>query len=197
MLSYVFLTDIGDSVRYNLMQHIAAPMTEREPHHPASSELPPELVAAIADVDYACLTIGTDAGTALLVKAPTSDIDSARGRIPIQLNHELYDHPSSPVIRLALRIYDQPATPLAMETFINVADDAQHADYAALADQDEIALFFLDEQLQQRLTKRISHSGRDVVPQVLTAAEQLLARIPPEQFNFERAKQAIMEATRL
>ena len=172
-------------------------MTEREPHHSTSSELPPELVAAIADVDYACLTIGTDAGTALLVKAPGSEIDAARDRVPIQLGHELYDHPNAPVIRLALRIYDQPEAPLAMETFINVADDAQRADYAALADQDEIALLFLDEQLQQRLAKRISHAGRDVVSQVLTTAEQLLARMPPEQFDFERAKQAIMEATRL
>lgn len=173
-------------------------MSEYEsPRRPAPDALPPELVAAIAGVEYACLTIGTDAGTVLLLKAPRIEIESARGRVPIQLGHELYDHPNAPVVRMALRIYDQPQAPLAMETFINVADPVQRADYAALADQDDIALLFLDETHQQRLAKRISHAGREVVPQVLAAADELLQRIPAEQVDFERAKQAVMEVTRL
>lgn len=173
-------------------------MTEHEPH-PSSEPLPlpAELVDALAGVDYACLTIGTAAGTMLLLKAPQIEIESARGRVPIKFGHQLYDHPNAPVIRMALRIYDRPEAPLAMETFINVADVSQRADYAALAGQDEIPLLFLDESLQQRLAKRISHSGRDVVPQILTAAEHLLSRIPAERFDFERAKQAVMEETRL
>jgi len=173
-------------------------MSEHElQRHPAPDTLPPELAAAIAGVEYACLTIGTDGGTALLLKAPRIEIESVRGHVPVQLNHELYDHSSAPVIRLALRLYDQPQAPLAMETFINVADETQRADYAALADQDEITLLFLDEAHQQRLAKRISHAGRQVVPQVLATADELLQRIPAEQIDFERAKQAVMEVTRL
>lgn len=173
-------------------------MSEHEPHRDRAPEhLPPELVAVLGDVEYACLTIGTDGGTALLLKAPRIEIESVRGQVPVQLNHELYDHPSAPVIRLALRLYDQPQAPLAMETFINVADETQRADYAALADQDEIALLFLDETLQPRLAKRISHHSRQVVPAVLAVAEQLLDRVPDERFDFERAKEAVMEGTRL
>ncbi len=173
-------------------------MTEREPQ-PSSEPpaLPAELVVALAGVEYACLTIGTEAGTVLVLKAPRIEIASARGRVPIQLGHELYDHPNAPVIRMALRIFDQPQAPLAMETFINVADEAQRADYAVLANQDEIPLLFLAEALQQRLAKRISHHGRDIVPQVVAAAQQLLSHIPEDRFDFERAKQAVMEGTRL
>ena len=173
-------------------------MSEHESQRRSAPDaLPPELVAAIAGVEYTCLTIGTDVGTMLLLKAPRIEIESARGRVPIQLSHELYDHPSAPVVRIHVRIYDQPQAPLAMETFINVADDTQRADYAALANQDEIALLFLDETHQQRLAKRISHAGHQVVPQVLAAADDLLRRIPAEQVDFERAKQAVMEVTRL
>jgi len=150
-------------------------MTDRE-HHRSSDPLPlpVELVAALADVEYACLTIGTDAGTGLLLKAPQIEIAAVRGRIPVSLGHELYNHPAAPVIRIALRLYDQPQSPLAMETFINIADEAQRADYAALASQDEIPLIFLDKTHQQRL-----------------------GHIPAEQFDFERAKQAVIESTHL
>lgn len=173
-------------------------MTECEHHRSSESlGLPAELVEALTGVDYACLTIGIATGTALLIKAPRSEIESARGPVPVQLGHELYAHPVAPVIRLALRIYDQPQSPLAMETFINVADAQQRADYASLAEQGEIGLIFLDETLRQRLSKRISHSGRDVVPQVLAAAEQLLANIPADMFDFERAKQEVIERTQL
>jgi len=40
------------------------------------------------------------------------------------------------------RIYDQPQRPLALETFVNVDDPQQRADYAALAAQDNVYLLF-------------------------------------------------------
>jgi hypothetical protein len=175
-------------------------MTERDHQYDDTPDaLPPELVATLEGIDYACVTVATTAGTALLLKAPRHEIESARGQTPIRLGHELYAHPAAPVIRMSVHVYDQPASLLALETFINVADPDQRADYAALAEQDEIPLLFLDEHLAQRLTKRLthSHSGRDVVPRIVALAEQLLDQIPPGQFDFERAKQAVMEAAAL
>jgi hypothetical protein len=171
-------------------------MTEHEQHYVDTQEaLPPELVAALTGVDYACVTARTPGGTALLLKAPRHEIELARGAVPIRLVHELYAHPAAPVMRLALHIYDQPRTPLAMETFINVADPEQRADDAALAEQQQIPLLFLDEGLTPRLTKRVSHAGHDVVSQIVAAAELLRRQIPPAQFDFERAKQVVMEAS--
>lgn len=173
-------------------------MTERD--HPSQhlpSELPAELRAALSGEAYACLTVATEAGTALLLKAPRIEIAAVRGLVPVRLGHELYTPPCAAVIRLALRIYDRPQAPLAMETFINVADPQQRADYAALAQQEAITLLFLDETLQPRLTKQISHSSRAVVAPLLAAAERHQATIAVADFDFERAKQQVMATTQL
>jgi hypothetical protein len=73
---------------------------------------------------------------------------------------------NSTIIRMALRVDDQPEVPLAMETFINVTDTVQRADYAA--------------PTTPRSPTSSSTSGRDVVPQVLAAADDLLQPIPAE-----------------
>ena len=65
-------------------------MSEYESHqYPAPDALPPELVAAIAGVEYACLTIGTEAGTMLLLKAPRIEIESTRGRVLFTAGNDL------------------------------------------------------------------------------------------------------------
>src|SRR5215212_2425333 len=89
------------------------------------SQLPSELAAFLRGQQYAALLHATDLGTALIVKAPGSEIASARGRVPIGFHHELYAHPASPVIRMLTRIYDRPARPLAFETFVNADDPIQ------------------------------------------------------------------------
>src|SRR5450759_1122997 len=82
------------------------------------STLSPELVDFLKDRPFACLTHGTDQGTVLLVKAPAHEIRSLGGRVPIHLRYALYDDPAAPVIRMVVRIHDQPEHPLALETFI-------------------------------------------------------------------------------
>src|SRR4051794_11170206 len=109
--------------------------------------LPPELAAFLKDHLSACLAQATDRGTVLLLKAPGHEIESVRGKVPILLRHELYQQPTAPVIRIVLTLYDQPARPLAFETFINVEDPQQRADYAALAKQPTLLLLFYDERL--------------------------------------------------
>lgn len=180
------------------------PKPEHEPnHHPSRSEplhpsaLTPELAEFLKDHDYACLTEATDIGTILVLKAPAADIRSARGRVPILLRHELYQHPQAPVIRMTVRIYDQPDRPLALESFVNVSDPQQRAEYAALAEQDQLYLFFYDEQLRHRLTKGVHNAGGDTIRDVLTQAEQLRARIPQQQFDFDAAKKEVMRQTHL
>src|SRR5262245_41993527 len=122
-------------------------MTEGDPPSLPPNELPPELAAFLQDQRYACLTHATNQGTVLVLKTPRSEIESVRGTVPIQVRHELHRHPSAPVIRMVVTIYDQPTRPLAFDTFINVADPEQRDDFAALASQTELHLLFYDEQL--------------------------------------------------
>ena len=162
-----------------------------------SSPLPPDLAAFLQDKQYACVTQATDRGTVFVVKAPTSDIESVRGRVPIRLRHALYEHPAAPVIRTVTTIYDQPERPLALETFINVADEQQCADFAALSQQRELHLLFSDEHLSHRLSKAVRVRNHETLGRIVQQAERLAAAIPDERFDFDMAKAAVMEATRL
>jgi hypothetical protein len=164
-----------------------------EPVEP--SPLPLDLAEFLREHEVVCLMQGTDRGTVFVLKLPSPDIESARGTIPIQLRHELYAHPNAPVIRTILTLYDQTDTPLALETFTNVADENQLTDFAGLAQQEMFLLLFYDEQLAHRLTKVVPQSASDETRVVLEYAERILATIPADQFDFERARQAVMKAT--
>lgn len=164
-------------------------------HPERPNQLPPELGDFLREQQYAALLHATNIGTILVVKAPRHEISSVTGRVPISFNHELYQHPASPVIRLLTRIYDQPSRPLALETFINVGDPDQRADYAALNRQDELHLLFYDEQLHHRLTKTSRGTDRAAVGRLLKAADQLLAAIPHDRRDFDTAKARVMEQT--
>jgi hypothetical protein len=103
-------------------------------HEPlAPFQLPPELADFLRRADrYACVTQATNQGTAFVLKVPGQELTTLRGTMPIGLRHELYEHPSAPVIRTVLTIVDQPQHPLRIETFINVAEQDQRADFAAM-----------------------------------------------------------------
>jgi hypothetical protein len=160
------------------------------PEQPLNA-LPLELAAFLQDEPYACLTQATDRGTVLVLKAPGHEIESVRGQVPIQLRHELYQQPTAPVIRMVMTLYDQPARPLAFESFINVEDSQQRADYAALAQQPTLLLLFYDEHLTHRLSKTMTHHILESVPAVLRRADALFHTVPEEEFSFEIAKAAV------
>ena len=176
-------------------------MTDRDlphrfnPNRP--NQLPPELAAFLRQYQYAALLLATDLGTTLIVKAPGHEIASARGDVPIGFNHELYNHPASPVIRMVTRIYDQPARSLAFETFINVGDPDQRADYEALSRQDELVMLFYDQTVTHALSKRVRLTDPPQLLQVLTTADRLLAAylltlpVRPARYAFEWSVAAV------
>jgi hypothetical protein len=116
-----------------------------------------------------------------------------RGRRAAELHH----HPLVPVIRTVVRIYDQPDRPLALESFINVDEPEQWADFARLAEQEELLFGFYDETLSHRLTKRVRNSATDEMSRILTYADRVRAAIPEGQYDFDRAKAAVMAITQL
>ena len=166
------------------------------PLYPA--QLPPELAEFLKDQNYACLTHETNQGTVFVIKVPGAEIQSVQGTVPIRLRQELYDHPAAPVIRMVLTIYDQPQTPLALETFINIADEQQRANFAALSQQEQLPLLFYNEALTHQLTKVVPYEDKAGTTQfVLQRADELLQGIPQDHFDFDAAKAAIMQATQM
>ena len=130
----------------------------------------------------------TDQGTCFVLKAPGRELRSVQGTVPIRVSHALYDHPAAPVIRTVIGIYDRPRTPLAFETFSNIADPDQ---------QNRLILLFYDEQLAHRLTKVVPYRDDGTVLAILMQAELLRRRIPLERYNFEAAKQVVIETSEL
>jgi hypothetical protein len=163
---------------------------------PAPSPLPPELAEFLRGYAHACLLHGTDRGTVFVLKAPRADIESARGHIPIALHHELYSHPHAPVIRLLLRLHDQPQ-PLAFETFINVRDAEQLEEYRDLAGQDLHRLLFYDEDLEHRLSKAVRNRAGADMQRLLGLAVRLSLGIPYDWYDFELAKAQVQERASL
>jgi hypothetical protein len=159
------------------------------------NQLPPELAAFLSEQQYAALLHATDLGTALIVKAPGPEIASVRGQVPIGFHHELYAHPASPVIRMITRIYDQPQQPLAFETFVNVNDPDQRADYEGLSRQDELVMLFYDQTVNHALSKRVRLRDQLQLLRVLTRADRLLAAIPEGRRDFDLAKAEVMNQT--
>jgi hypothetical protein len=170
--------------------------------HESDPLVPIELTPELADFlrhqqGYACVTQATTEGTAYVLRVPGEELATLRGTMPIGLRHELYEHRSAPVIRTVLTIMDRPQSPLRVETFINVAEEDQRADFAALADQERFMLLFYDEQLQHRLSKLVPYPDRSDVPLILARADELRAAIAPWQFDFDQAKAAVMQRTTL
>lgn len=161
-----------------------------EPLNP--SPLPDDLAQFLARTKLACLTCPTDRGTVLIVKLPNQEINSIRGPVPISFRHELYEYPSAPVIRMVTTIYDQPARPLALETFINVGDPEQHGDYENLSKQEILLMLFYDEALRHRLTKAVAGQDQQAMVDILGRADRILSAISPEEFDFDRAKAGVM-----
>jgi len=172
-----------------------APHTGHEEDILSTSILPPDLAEFLKDQTFACLTWPTDRGTVLLIKAPGHEIETLRGRLPIQVRHELFEHQTAPVIRLVVTFYDQPARPLAVESFINVEDPQQRADFAALVDQQELDMLLYDETLTHRLTKRVGYTAGEQAKLVLERADSLFHAIPQDRFSFETAKAWVMANT--
>lgn len=159
--------------------------------------LTPDLAVFLATQDVACLMHETTDGTAHVIKLPAEEIESVRGTVPIQVRHELYAHPTAPVIRSVITIYDQPDRPLVLETMTNIAEADQRADFARLATQQELILLFYDEQLQHRLSKRVGNVAPETIEEILAQADTMRRRIPAERYDFMAAKEAVMRHTDL
>jgi hypothetical protein len=132
-----------------------------------------------------------------VLKAPAADIAGLAGRIPIEVQHQLYQHELAPVIRTVVRLYDQPDRPLALETFTNVDDDDQWADFASLAEQEEFTFLLYDETLKHRLSKKARNSAGTHMGQILNWADRIKAAIPESEYDFDQAKAVVMASARL
>jgi hypothetical protein len=173
-------------------------MSERD--HPSlpPNELPPELAERLrAEGPYAAVLWGTDHGTAYVVKVPGDELNQLPTRVPVRVQHELWNPPSAPVIRTVLHIHDQPQSPLALEVFTNPAEDDQRTDFVGLSTHEQTLLMFYDEHAEHRRTIVMAPTEPATVAMLLTQAEAALGGRTPTHEEFMQAKAAVMERTQL
>ncbi|HEY7037086.1 MAG TPA: hypothetical protein VH482_37545 [Thermomicrobiales bacterium] len=159
--------------------------------------MPPPLAAFLRGVDLAAVTTETTLGTVLVVKAPAAAIAGLAGEVPVGIHHELYNRPTAPVVRMVTAFYDVPDDPLVFETFFNVGDLQQRREYALLSRQGALPIVFYDEGLSPRLGKRVRIGNGEEIAGILSTADGLYAAARPELFDFDEAKQEVIERTDL
>ena len=161
---------------------------------PPPVTLPPELDELLRPLTYALVTTGSTLGPVLIAKAPWEDIDACRGPRKIILTNELHEYPGGPVLRLVLTIEDPASGPLVLETFCNIAELDQLADWRSLLAADELRLVFFDEQHRCRLGKLIPQAPDADRAAIIPRALEILARTDPRELDFTAAKAACMAA---
>lgn len=159
--------------------------------------LPPELAEFLGAQELAGVLHGSDRGTLLIVKAPATEIDSLRGTFPIGQRHELHDHPLAPLIRVVTSFPDVLSGPLVLESFVNVVDPEQRSNYGELLRQPDLVVLFYDDALRHWLSKRVPLSRSTGLEQVLVRADRLAVAIPPDRYDFDRAKADLLARTAL
>ena len=155
--------------------------------------LPPDLDTFLRPRTYAMLTLGSSIGTVIVIKAPSKDIDTCRGRRKIEISYELYEYPGGPVLRMILRILDKSG-PLVMETFCNADQNDQRDDWRSLLAADTLRLVFFDEAHTCRLSKLITQPPDPTRAKLIPTALGILVRTDPGARDFDGAKAACMAA---
>jgi hypothetical protein len=91
-------------------------------------------------------------------------------------------------------ILDRPTNPFKFESFLNVAEESQVEVLAQLANQEQLYLAFYGDDLSHRFTKIVRHDGQQwqYLDELVDEATRHWDRIPPEERDFDRAKEEFM-----
>lgn len=166
-------------------------------HSRVKVPIPQGLYDTIAASDTIALMHETDLGTAFFVKVPSYEIVSARGPLPMIMQHSLHRTDYAPVIGTSLILYDQPGDPLIFDTYTNIADPEHVSYYRRLAGQNFFNMFFFDEMMNQALVKYFTHTSGEQMEQILIHAERVRQSIPATRYDFDEAKRVVQATRRL
>ena len=157
------------------------------------SELPPELRAALEQSGYGCLAVETNVGVIHVCHAPDNDIAGFANK-PVSFQWQLVKMPTAPLLRLEMKIMDQPLNPFKFESFLNVADEEQAMILNHLANQDRLYLAFYGDDLTYHYTKTVQHDEQQwqQLDEIVGAAQEYWQQLPTDKRDFDKAKADFM-----
>jgi hypothetical protein len=153
------------------------------------NELPTEIKELFEKIGYGCLALEADIGIVHVCHASDTEIEGFANK-PVTSRWQLIKMPTAPLIRLEVKIFDQPENPYRFESFLNVAEQDQEKVLAELANQNRLFLAFYGEDLGYRYTKVIPHDIQNwqKIDEMTIEAINYLSKIPPNQQDFDKAK---------
>lgn len=163
-----------------------------------SISLSPNLREILARQPYMSLALALppfDGDVGVLVKGPTSDIESLKQPgVVIQAGLAYQGMPTAPVVCLAYRFYDDPQHPFEGDTYLEVGREGDRRLMERLTRQHHLRFILLDERLEARGAKAIrwGEVQRREAQGILEKALADLEAIPA--YNFEAAKSAFQQA---
>ncbi len=151
--------------------------------------LPPELQAVFQRRGYGCFAGERDDVVAFITHLPDDDIASSRSA-PVLCHWELIEMPSAALIRFHAAILDDPASPYALEHFLNIGDPEQAKVLARLVQQEELAFDFFGDVYEYHYSKHFEHPAdmRAQLAAIVRRAQDYWLSIPAEDQDFDRAK---------
>lgn len=153
--------------------------------------LPDDLQQALLSTsEPVCSALIVNAIASVIVKAPSDEVASFRGAIPVLYRYELGRFEEGAVIRLYLEIKDRPASPYSMETFLNPAADHDLELLRQLISQAVLDIHFFDMAVNYVFSKRLRHRKlqRRELGALMDMALAHLQAVSPEQLNWQVAK---------
>lgn len=154
--------------------------------------LPRALKYFLAMHEYALVSVASSDGAVLVAKMDRSEIETCSGRLPVQVRYEVHSAITGPAVRLLLEIHTPSDAPLVLETFFNPAETDQMDDLEDLLAREHLRILFFDEELEHRLSKKVTQPKNEQMPTIAPEARRLLAECDPSDLNFDRTKEAIM-----
>jgi len=149
-----------------------------------SIQLPDDLRRALQVYEVTCLVTEINHEAAILAKLPAAEQRRFRNA-PVRYGYEMALYDEGPVICLAMAVLDNPANPVDMESFLNVANQFDLALARKLAGQEHLTLHFLDERLDHTLSKRVRHRNvarRELEAMITQALDHLSTLSNPDWY---------------
>ncbi len=157
------------------------------------SHLGDEATAAFRRMGFGCLPLWTSSGCALFVHLDLASIKACRSAInDVRLELAVIDN--CPLIRLDIRIYDQPGEPLMMDCFLNIQDERCGLAIEALVEQKWLVTHWYDEDLRYVRSSAIrwGQSQREGAKRIIANARKIVSETGSSDFDRAKAKYVVM-----
>jgi len=139
------------------------------------THLDENMIKVFNQIGFGCIPIWTDKGCSVFVHVDKRTIKESRYAVH-SIVMELNEIDGCPMIRIDIKIYDDPLNPLHMDCFLNILDKQQNYSLEALCEQERLVFHWYDEDLCYVRSSAVSWSSdnRNAAKKIVEQAYQII-----------------------